>query len=269
MRNEIVKNMNIEEYHKHDGISNSAMSYLLDCPARYYTEYLDPNKPEKERPAHYILGSAVHTLVLEPQKFQSLFYIMPKCDRRTTKGKEDYALHTEMAKDKELLNEEQYAQVIAMRDSIFKRIKWLEKILSEAHIEESFFWVDKETGVQLKSRPDLYTQDFYIDLKTTSNIQRDAYTRSVTQYGYHRQAALAREALLNLRGVKYTYFMHIVVEEQYPYLTACYEIHDEFLQKGDEEFRKAAQTYKICKERNDWPDYGQQVQQLYLPAYLR
>lgn len=269
MRNDIVKGMDINEYHAHDGISNSGMKHLLDCPARYYTEYLDPNKPVKEREEHFVLGSAVHTLVLEPDKFKELFYLFPKCDRRSNKGKEEFAMHTHMSAGKELLNYQQYETAVAMAESLFNRIPWFKEQLLGAAIEESFFWQDEETGVQLKSRPDIYTKDFYIDLKTTSNIQQDAYTRSVVNYGYHRQAALAREALFKLRGVKYRYFMHVVIEETYPYLTACYELEDKFLEKGEEEFRRAARIYKTCKERNEWPDYGARVQQIYLPSWLR
>lgn len=270
MRNEIVKKMDINEYHKPEhGLSNTSMKFLLDCPARYHAEYLDPAKPKPEKKDHFEIGKALHSLLLEPDTFWQSTAVMPKADGRTTEGKKIKAAALAMAGNKTLIDEEQYVQVKAMRDSLIKRIPWLTDVLKTASIEESFFWQDEETGVQLKNRPDIYTQDFWIDVKTTSNLNMDAYARSIITYGYHRQAALAREALLNLKGIKYSHFMHVIVEESWPYLTDCYILDDGYLEKGDAEFRQAARTYKQCLDTNEWPDYGHQVKQIYLPSWVK
>ena len=105
MRNEIISGMNILEYHSHDGLSNSGLKHLLDCPARYYTEYLDPNKPKVEKKPEYALGSAVHSLVLEPDKFWTDNHVMPKMDKRTKEGKINFEIHSQQAINKNLINE--------------------------------------------------------------------------------------------------------------------------------------------------------------------
>jgi PDDEXK-like domain of unknown function (DUF3799) len=273
MENKIVKNMNINDYHAHEGLSNTRMKHLLppSCPYRYWAEYLDPNKPKEEKPSYFAIGQAVHTLVLEPEKFYQDNFVMPKYDRRTNAGKAGYEESTRLAAGKNLIDEKQYEQAISMSQSVLNRIPWLKKVLADKDtaIEESLFWTDEETGILLKSRPDIYTQDFYIDLKTTSNIDPKAYTNSVITYGYHRQAALAREALFQLHKIKYSYFMHIVVEETYPYLTNCYVMDDYFLSKGESDFRQAIRVYRECIDKKEWPDFGADVKQIYLPEWMK
>lgn len=267
MKHEIIKDLDINVYHSMPGLSNSGLIHLLDCPARYYTEYLDANKPKAKKADHFTIGSAVHSMVLEPEKFNLQNYIMPKFDRRTKQGKEDYEYSLTMSEGKNVIDEEQYDLAKAMHDSVMKNINWLPNLLKTAHIEQSFFWVDEDYQVQLKSRPDIYTEDFYIDLKTTDSIAN--FSRSVYNHGYHRQAALAREALLKLTGIKYTNFLYVVIETRYPYLCKSFVLDEASLDKGHAEFKRGAEIYKQCLETNKWPGYTNQVEQLYLPAWLK
>ena len=269
MINEIIKNMPNKDYHASPGISNSRMGYLLDCPARYYTEFLDPNKPEKKKPEAFSLGTAVHSLVLEPDKFFEDNYVFPKCDRRTNKGKDDFEEHTKQSKGKNLLNDEQFEKAHAMATSVFKRIPWLKTILQGASIEDSLFWVDEDTGVQLRSRPDIYNGDFYIDLKTSESAKQEDFTRSIVKYGYDRQASLARAGLMKFYGKHYKYFINVVVEEDYPHLCAAYVMDDAMLDRGEAQYKRATQIYKECVEKNEWKGYSPEIQQVYLPPWLK
>ena len=269
MRSEIVQDMNINDYHQHAGISNSGMKLILDCPARYYAEYFDPNAPQKEKKDCFEIGKSVHTLILESDLWHKSVYVMPKCDRRTTKGKELYEYHLHMACGRTLIDEQQHAQVIMMAQSIHRGLPWLKDALKDARIEESFFWVDEESGAQLKSRPDAYTEDFYIDLKTTQSASIGDFTRSIATYGYHMQAAMAREALYKLKGIKYSHFIYVVVEQVYPYLSAAFCLDEDFLEKGHKMFKSGAMRYAECLKTNQWPSYGASVQQIYMPPWLK
>lgn len=268
MRNEIIKEMHIDEYHNGEGLSNSGVKLLLDCPARYYAEYLDPNAPPETSKEHFSIGKMVHTLVLEPHKMKDLFYHIPKIDRRTTEGKKEYAYHLQMSNGKEVVDIEQIKQAESMASSIFKNTPWLDSVLKDASIEESLFWYNEEIGVQFKSRPDIYTGDLYIDLKTTKSARASDFQRSIVNYGYYTQAAMAKDALEKLHGIKYNYFVYLIVEDTYPYLTASYTLDDEYIKKGQEDYLRAGELYKQCKDSNEWPDYGCKIQQLYKPHWL-
>ena len=228
------------------------------------------NKPPKKREDHFELGKAVHTLVLEPERFRDDVYVMPKLDRRTTEGKKEAIIHEAMSRGKTLIDEKDYEIAVKMSESIFRNLPWIKSALKDANIEESFFWVDEESGAQLKSRPDAYTEDYYIDLKTTSKAASISdFTRSISTYSYHMQAAMAREALHKLKGIKYSHFIYVVVEESYPYLSAAFCLDDDFLQKGHDMFKSGAMQYAECLKTNRWPGYGAAVQQIYMPSWLK
>lgn len=267
MRNEIVENMSIDHYHIHPGLSNTGLKLILDCPQRYYTEYLDPNKPPRATPKHFKIGRAVHTLFLEPEKFTEQFYVFPKCDRRTKEGKEAYAKAEIDAKGKELLSGEELMDISGMADSLAK-IEWLKKLRPEMKIEQSLFWEDAEHKVQLKSRPDIHTGNLWIDIKTTSSANFKDFTRSIYNFGYHTQAAMAQEAFKARYKKDYKFFIFVVVEESYPFLTASFVLDDASLTKGYDDFRKGVKIYKECVDKNIWPGYDSKIQTIKLPEWM-
>jgi len=75
-----------EEYHECAGLSASAIKLLLDCPARYYHKYLNPNTENKKDTEALLTGSAFHTLVLEPHEFDNRYVRMPHCPKNTKVG---------------------------------------------------------------------------------------------------------------------------------------------------------------------------------------
>lgn len=267
MRNEIVTDMGIDHYHIHPGISNSGLKLILDCPKRYYTEYLDPNKPPRSRPKHFTIGSAVHALALEPEKFTEQFFVFPKCDRRTNAGKEAYAKAEIDAKGKDLLSQEEMAEVSAMADSI-NNIAWFKKLRPQMRIEQSFLWEDPEFKVQVKSRPDIHTDQFYIDIKTTDSANLKDFSRTIYNYGYHMQAAIAREAFKALYKKEFKYFIFVVIENSYPYLTASFVLDEASLNKGYDDFRRGLKIYKECLDSNNFPGYDDKIQNIVMPEWM-
>ena len=78
----IYPSMPGEIYHNPTGISKSGLDLLHKCPALYKRRYIDGIEDEPT-PA-MIIGSAVHSLVLEPDAAD--FVVAPECDRRTKEG---------------------------------------------------------------------------------------------------------------------------------------------------------------------------------------
>ena len=67
------------DYHKDTThISKSGLDLIHQAPAKYYERYIDPSPLMKEkREKALIIGSAFHSLVLEPEKFENEFFVMP------------------------------------------------------------------------------------------------------------------------------------------------------------------------------------------------
>ena len=48
------------------------------CPFKAWLEFRDPNKPEREQKDHFLHGNLHHCLLLEPEKYQSRYAIIPE-----------------------------------------------------------------------------------------------------------------------------------------------------------------------------------------------
>lgn len=76
----IIRNMPSEVYHKIEGLSNSGLKMLLDCPARYYYKYLSGEYEAKEKPS-FKIGKACHKYILEgAEAFEQEYWFNPYGD---------------------------------------------------------------------------------------------------------------------------------------------------------------------------------------------
>jgi exodeoxyribonuclease VIII len=270
MKPGIYKNLDINEYHTSEGISSTGISLILDCPARYDYEYnikrkdMDLAEVEKQYDK-YQLGRAVHMLILEPERFDNNFLCMTEKVNLTTKtGKEAWAKAEEQAGGRKILRAGEWEDIKAMAESMKKHPLWNK--MTARHIEQSIYWEAGVLNTLLKSRPDIYNDDLVIDIKTTDSIKQ--FSRSIYQYGYHRQAAMQIDALRSVDDKK-RHFAFFVVEKKAPYLTACFALELTSIEQGRKEYLEAALTYSECLANNEWPGYSQQFELISIPEWSK
>lgn len=271
--NKIIEGMPIDEYHSAEGISNSGLSLIKDCPARYFEEYLS-GKPREQTDSMRI-GDVVHTLAFEPTLIFEKYTLVPEdmnIKRNSNEGKANYA-KLELS-GLPLLRHDEYLEAVLIADKIrqtkiTEKITFGELIDRGGQIETSIFW-ENEDGILLKTRPDFFNDNIIIDLKTTVSAKQYDFACSIGKYGYHRQAYLQMQGLEKVTGRKYKHFINLVVEKKAPYLTAAYRLDEPSIEKGGEEVLDAIQTYKICKQNNVWPGYQTSgVQEISLQHWYR
>lgn len=264
---QMFSDLSNEKYHSMSGISASGIALMADCPARYYHRYLSGKYVKPDSKA-LIIGSAVHTIALEPDKFVESFAIIPGLDRRTKAGKADYEIFMEAHINKHHLKQDDYAFALAMGKALRNNRVLKSLISNDMCIEHSFFWTD-ENGAKLKSRPDFYCpkRKIIIDIKTTDSVKPSDFARSVITYGYPTQAALQIDALQRFRSED---FLHVIVavEKEEPFLTASYMLPQDAIDLGRAIYKRESYIYKECLENNFWPDYGSQVIDIELPSYF-
>ena len=265
----IFKNIDIEDYHKSQGISSSGIKLLLNSPKKYHYQYLSGLYIHKDKKA-MVAGTALHLLVLEPSLFEKTFYVMKdKIDRRTTVGKEAYAKALEECGNRKVLTLDEFNEISSMAYAVKSNKPFVNAISKNGNIEDSIYFQD-ECGALLRARPDFYNDFLIIDIKTTRDASPEGFQRSVLEYGYHIQAAMQQDALRKTTGREYKHFCHLVVEDEAPYLTGFYRLDDYAIDLGRAEYKRGAQTYKKCLEFDDWPGYDENIQTISLPDwYLR
>ncbi|CAB4161126.1 Putative exodeoxyribonuclease 8, PDDEXK-like domain containing protein [uncultured Caudovirales phage] len=224
---EYIKIMENEEYHDSEGLSASGIKLFLECPRKYFYRYVLKIKP-KPTPA-MLEGSAFHEFVLEPEKFNSVNW-----------------------------KQEKLEQFKAMKESLYS-IPTVSKMLSDGFAEGSLFWKDEGSGVTLKTRPDYLSlkQKAVFDLKTSSDASKEGFSRSIHNFGYHIQAAMAIDGLKTCFGEEFD-VINLVVEKSEPYCVGAYYIDLPSIALGRKLYQHGIKLYLKCLNNNFWPSYTYQ-----------
>ena len=249
------------DYHAHPAISNSYLSRLDKCPAAA--------KVPQESTAAMTFGSAAHCHVLEgAEEFNKRYAVAPVCDKRTTAGKAIFAEFQAQNGGKEILSVADANTILAISKAV-KAHPFAAKLLAEGKAEQSVFWQDDSTGMQMKCRPDWLTNcGVVVDLKTTTDASEHAFTRSVTGYGYHRQAALYLDGL-NAIGEQYDTFVFIAVEKEEPYRVEVYTLDADFVHAGRCDYRRLLYVEESCQLMTSWPAFQNSgITEIIKPAWI-
>ena len=237
-----------KEYHAHPAISSSDVKAVHTKSLAHWK-----GKIRKETSA-FALGSAVHALVLEPEK--KLVRRGPE-DRRGDKWK-----NAQLKADLDnviLLTEGDFDLAARIADAT-KAHPVVEQYLGDPTFvaEASFFGIDPETGVEIKCRPDGYLPDYGIvfDLKTTTDASPDGFPRELRKYAYDVQAAFYLRAL-RAAGYKAETFMFIAVEKEAPFAVGVHALTDRYLDHADQvvtyTLQKISNAIAVSDFTTGWP----------------
>lgn len=259
-----IYDMSEDEYHASEGISRSGIMLLKRSPAHFWYKYINPEKQKEKTTPAKIFGNAVHTAILETNSFFNRYCVLPKLDRRTTKGKEQFSEFSAVNIGKIILTEEEYSEIKKICSSINKT-EIPRELVDGAKYEKSIYWIDKETGILCKARPDIWHSNMIVDLKTTKDASFRSFSRDTFSYGYHIQLAMIQEGIRETTGYNMENFISLAIEKEEPFIPATYQIDEAVIEAGRNEFKKYLILYKECLEKNQWNPYA--IRKILLPNY--
>lgn len=257
-----IVGMSNAEYHASPGISSSGLKELAKTPADFHA-YL--TEPRKQTDAMRI-GSAMHTLVLEPQKFEQEYAISPACNANTKAGKATLESFAAKNEGKTILSMDEYSLANEMADAI--RCYELAAALLDkpGEAETSCYW--EENGVLCKCRPDWLTHDgWLVDLKSTKDESAAGFPRESERYGYHISAGFYRRGVEFVTGTPIQGFVFIAVRNKRPHLVACHLAAEDFLYAGNARASELLDLYRKCKQEDEWPGHPNELIPLSRPKW--
>lgn len=252
----IEYNMDIEEYHAHPAISNSGLSLFAKAPRCYQYEKYERSAEERDKDKHhFVMGSALHTLLLEKELFNRRFFIWSGKPRNTKEGKADYAAAEEQAAGRVLLAQKDFDAILAMTQAIVNDRAALKYIEKPGVVEPSIIWRDPVNEVDCRCRPDLVLTDDHtlIDIKTAADASAEAFEKSIYNFGYDRQAYFYSKGYEAVTGNLVKKFVFIVVEKTPPYLVGVYPVDQVALMSGQIRVERLLEAYADCVKRDYWP----------------
>ena len=243
-----------EEYHAMEGISSSQIKdYVTKAPAYFKAKYIDKVLKPFSSDA-FAVGTAVHTMFLEPEKAQDDIAVMPEINKRTKQGKLDYQRFSDCNVDKTIVTQPQYNEILLMNESLNANPAIL-NTRTDSQFEKSIFVKDAETGLLLKVRPDILHARFIGDLKTAQSASLRGFTSAVRRYGYHISAAMYLD-VMRQAGYEPEAFLFPVVEKEAPYLSAIYVLSAEMLEEGHEKYREGVVGIADSMATDVWEGYN-------------
>lgn len=242
-----------KEYRQREGISSSELKKLMKSPMHY--KYWKDNPEEADSPA-LLLGRAAHKYVLETYDFYNEFAVAPNCDRRTKEGKEIWNKFVADSEGKDVITQEQFEIIDAMRNSAYAT-PFVSKLLS-GEKELSFWGEDEDTGLVIKCRPDCLTEfngkHILIDYKTAQDVENMKFYRDSIKFGYDLQLAYYLDILKQNTG--HDYMVVIIAQEKTaPYVTNVFQLSENYLENGRELYKEMLKVYKECEETDNWYGY--------------
>lgn len=248
-----IHQMSNTAYHKSAGISSSQLKKFARSPQHFL---YSKDHPQEQTPA-MLLGSVVHTLVLEPHLFDEEYIIEPVCDKRTTVGKAEYAKFVLGMGDKTPVSPTIAAEAKEMSAAVYAD-EWAKATIINGVSEPSIFWTDEKTGLLCKCRPDRWRRDLEIvvDVKTTVDASPAAFQRTAWSSMFHLSAAYYMEGIYQHTGVMPQAFVLLAIEKEPPYLCVPYLLDDDMIERGRDLFRSLLDDLADCKKTDVWPGYA-------------
>lgn len=267
--NGVYPKMSWEEYFSLDALNSSTLKLFRRSPAHARQEMLHP----RESSPAQVLGTAIHSAILEPKDFLERYVVPPAGDRRTKKWKAAMAEFEKEHAGKDFLRQEEMDICTGILASALKHPTLQDILKARGMNEVSLVWDDSESGLVCKGRQDMIREwagwTWVMDIKSCQSAERDSFRRDIYNFGYHNQAAFYLDGLSSLRGPHERRHLLIPVEKEPPFALALYELEPEAIQQGRAENRMRMATYKRCKKTGDWPGYHEEVQAIGLPGWAK
>lgn len=270
----VYAGIGIEDYHAGPGHSNSGLKHVKRSVAHYEHERAKGGKKTKAM----VEGSWFHALMEDEEGF--LAQVEP-IEAGVNWGTKAYEKLQAGFPGKTLIAEDVLARLRRMQERALSNPHVAR--FQQGHRELSGYWADPETGLLLKCRPDVYHEDlrFLIDYKTTEDASDEEFARSCSNFGYHRQAAMAldgfnaatRQRTKKQLGVDpgdvVDAFVLVAVESAEPHGLALYCLDPQDVELGRRQYlarvRRVAEVAQAQREAS----YPQDIQTLRLPGWAQ
>ena len=299
----VIHNHHDYKYHAAPGLSSTAVKcFVNQSPQHYKYFYLDKLGEKRETDA-LLLGTLVHCLVLEPDKFEQRYeralqageydnVIKTVPEMRNycrEKGIASVGLKQELVQriiehqpdapvwdvmqsrqrqsKRRTVNAEMWDRAHRMRDSVCNNHA-AANLLCDGSPEVSVWGSYHDELV--KCRGDWLRKDgVCIDLKTCSCASRDKFGRDCANFGYGLQQVHYMNTL-NSAGLTCELFAFVAVESEPPYLSQVYMLDDYSRQVCHDRYDRALDQLAECRRTNRWPGYSPDgVSELVMPPWYR
>ena len=231
-------------------LSSSSLKLLLDSPKKYYDITRNGGGLESQPMRD---GRLLHTLVLEPEKFDKLPFV-------DVASKNSKAYREAVLEFGTVYTSKEKKDAERLADALLKNNRAVELLEQSACEIPEIGYVQ---GMPFRGKADMLGNDLICDIKTTTDIKGFPY--AAKKYGYDVQAYLYCE----LFGKHHLDFCFLVLDKTSLDI-AEYRISEEFYNAGQQKVTKAIDVYKKYIQGKDFdgPEITDGIDNYYIKGEL-
>ncbi|MBU0977093.1 MAG: PD-(D/E)XK nuclease-like domain-containing protein [Nanoarchaeota archaeon] len=254
------KNMSMQEYHHGIGAfaePKSSLAHILDSPRKFKFEKSQPELDVFDAKAEkFNNGTALGIYFNEPDKFVTEISIIPTFAGKGSQAeRKDYQQSVRdlglvpITMDTHEMLQDFYTLLHSGEHETAREV--LEH--PDRFVEYSGFWQDPETGIWLKTRPDLIASNVVIwDIKKHTSIK--SFRSQAMDLNYDLQAYMAVIGCSILGdNIPHDFGFIVFHAKEKPYDIEIVMADNDFLRSGKEKFFRALDILNHCREIDKWP----------------
>lgn len=259
----IQYDLTMEEYLKHPALNSSKLKLMLKTPL----DFKEGLEEESGDTKSTILGTAVHTLLLESKTFDDRYALQTEDfgDKRAGEGKKRWDAFKKENAHKSVLGREESLFLQKLKAKVRQNTS-LRLLIAGGKSEVTGF--AQIEGLDLKARGDLLARDTIWDVKTTTDGVDDYNLyRTIKKYRYDFQAAHYLTVFNRLIG-SFRNFGWIFVDTSSP------AQHIRLIKAPEIMIRKALYDHgnvldmiRDCMKDDVWAGYSQHPVELEMPYW--
>jgi hypothetical protein len=263
----ILYNVPAAEYYTRElGVASKSALDRVHVSGAHYRAWLDGKGDDSTAALDF--GGALHCALLEPERFATSYTVEPSfgdCRKTDNKARRDAWRLANTGKT--CIGEDDHTMIVDMVTAVNAH-PLAGRLVAEGEPEVTLRWRDQATGLECKSRADLYVPRLRIcaDIKTTIDARSAAFARSVANYRYHVQHAFYEEGFRAL-GAPLRAFLFICIEKAPPYAVAVFQLDPEAVERGRDHARDDLKALARFLETDQWPGFAAGIQSLSLPPW--
>jgi len=267
--------IDINQYHDDkEYLSSTGLKYARKCLKTFY--YAQQGYFDKENHKPFDFGNAMELALCNAKEFEEGVAIVPddlfhdkvmeanpdvKSFRSTKLYKELYSTWKEDNRGKYIIGEhgkESWDVIYEVLKSC-KQDAVISRLIQNTEYQYSLYWKDEETGLNLRTRPDIckVNHNVIVDIKTAIDGHPNKFSKQAANLDYLFQAAMQIDGVIKSGLMpQVDNYYYLVLEKNVPYSATLYRVDEEDLQIAQFMYRSTLKKVAEAKETNMYPSYS-------------
>jgi hypothetical protein len=265
----VLVDMSAEQYHAYRAaVSRSELVHLITRPAHYHAVHEARTVAAQPSTKELRLGTNVHLCALEPAELMRRAFVPGPRRGLDIWGRPRRPDSIDLTRDG-------FDQIVAIASS-FHAHPLIRNLLAAPHrFEQTIMWRPAAVpSLLVRVRTDVLvdvdqTLEMVVDLKTSEDPSPSAFARSCAKHRYYLQAAMYRDAVAALYPDRDVHFLFAAVAKSAPFESACYDLADDALELGRNQYTAAMVDLLRRRETGDWTaGWQHSIHTLSLPRWV-